>query len=92
MLELQATMTFKKIVRQFIVNTFLFGCDNDFEDSVSLYGTGIVDSTGILELITFVENTFHIKVADGDLVAENFDTLENIATFVAERVNGSCTP
>jgi acyl carrier protein len=92
MLESQATMTVKEIVRQFIVNTFLFGCDNDFDDKASLYGTGIIDSTGMLELITFVESAFHIKVADEDLVPENFDTLENIGTFLEGRVHRSCAP
>jgi acyl carrier protein len=82
MLEPQATMTIKEVVRQFIVSTFLFGCDNGFGDGASLYGTGVIDSTGMLELITFIEHTFHVKVADKDLVPENFDTLANIAGFL----------
>ncbi|MBN1507653.1 MAG: acyl carrier protein [Sedimentisphaerales bacterium] len=82
MLESQATQTPRDLVRQFIVNTFLFGCDNGFEDNASLHATGILDSTGMLELITFLEQAFRVRVADEDLVPENFDTLENIASFL----------
>jgi acyl carrier protein len=90
MLESQARQPMKEVVRQFIVTTFLFGSDNGFQDNVSLYGTGVLDSTGMLELITFLEQTCHVKIADEDLVPENFDTLENIAGFLERAGAGSC--
>jgi acyl carrier protein len=87
MAESQARQTMKEVVRQFMVTTFLFGSDNGFDDNVSLYGTGVLDSTGMLELITFLEQSFCVKIADEDLVPENFDTLENIAAYLEAKAS-----
>ncbi len=45
--------------------------------------SGIIDSTGILELISFIEQTFDVKIQDEDLVPENLDSLDNVGRFVA---------
>jgi len=51
-----------------------------------LLGSGVVDSTGILELISFLEDTCRIKFEDNELVADNFDTVNRISSFVAQKL------
>ncbi|MBN1982229.1 MAG: acyl carrier protein [Chitinivibrionales bacterium] len=69
-------------VREFIVNNFLFGDGEKLADSTSFLKGKIIDSTGILELINFLEENFEIRIDDPELVPENLDSLENIARFV----------
>lgn len=68
----------------FIVENFLFGnaADAPARDA-SFMETGLIDSTGILELVTHLEATYGITVADDQLVPENLDSVANIAAFVA---------
>jgi acyl carrier protein len=74
-------------VREFIVETFLFGTDSpDFKDETSFLQGGIMDSTGILELIHFVEVTFRIRVTETETVPENLDSLNNLSRFVTRKV------
>jgi acyl carrier protein len=79
-------MANKESVRQFIVETFLFGKGDWLEDDMSFLENGVVDSTGILELIMFLEETFSITIADDELVPENLDSISNIANFLEERL------
>lgn len=83
--ESQIALSPEEVVRHFIVRTFLFGCDDEFDRNASLHRTGILDSTGLLELITFLEYTFQITIADEELVPENFDTLGNVVRFLASK-------
>lgn len=73
-------------VRQFIVNNFLFGEASGLRDETSFLEEGIVDSTGMLELIVFLEESFHISVEDEELVPENLDSLQNIARFLERKL------
>lgn len=78
----------QKAVRGFIVENFLFGVeDDDLTDQASFLETGIIDSTGILELVTFVETEYDIKVEDEEMLPENLDSLENISAFVIRKRN-----
>lgn len=73
-------------VRDFIIENFLFGDTvQDLGDDVSLIEAEIVDSTGILELVGFVEKTFEIEIADADIVPANFDSIGRISAFVDSR-------
>ncbi len=70
-------------IRNYILENFLFTSSADaFADSDSFLERGIIDSTGVLELIFFVEEQFGIKVADQDMIPDNFDSVNNIARFV----------
>lgn len=72
--------------RAFIIENFLFGdTSHDLGDDVSLIETDLVDSTGILELVAFVETTYGITVADADIVPANFDSIGRIAAYVASK-------
>lgn len=73
-------------IRAFIVDTFLFGQDDPTLGSTdSLLGKGILDSTGVLEIVAFLEETWGVKSKDDELVPANFDTLASLAAFVAKK-------
>ncbi len=72
-------------VRQFIKSNFLFDENAELSDQKSLLGSGVIDSTGVLELIAFLEQEYHVKFRDSDLVVENFDTVEKIANFIVRK-------
>jgi acyl carrier protein len=72
-------------IKSYIVENFLFGDDKGLEDTTSFLESGIVDSTGILELISFVEETFAIKVKDDELVPENLDSIVNLVQFITSK-------
>lgn len=73
-------------VRSFIEDNFLFREDrSSLSDTESLLEAGLIDSTGILELVAFLEERFKIDIADADLVPANFDSIQAIVAYV-ERV------
>lgn len=72
-------------VREFVVNNFLMGGADSFEDNDSFLDKGIIDSTGVLEVIGFIEDTFNITVEDSEMLPENLDSVENIMNFVATK-------
>ena len=74
-------------IRQYIVDSILFGDAGGLDDTVSFQQSGVLDSVGFLEVITFVEKQFGIQIVDGDLVPENFDTVSRIADFIHDKLN-----
>lgn len=78
-------MNVKETVRQFVSENFYVGDPAMLTDDASLLQAGIVDSTGILEVISFLESTFGIQVDDAEMVPENLDTLAGIAGFVTRK-------
>jgi len=73
-------------IRRYVLENFLFTEDeSQLRDNASFLEEGIVDSTGVLELVMFVEETFGIAVADEDLLPENFDSVDNLARYVREK-------
>jgi acyl carrier protein len=73
-------------VQDFITENFLYrGEVQSLSKEDSLFGTGLIDSMGILELVTFLESSFSIKVADEDVVPENMDTIGRIVTYVQRK-------
>jgi acyl carrier protein len=76
-------------IRDFIVENFLFGQDNgELSQDDSLLEKGIIDSTGVLELVGFLERAYQLDVKDEDLVPENLDTIRRAADYV-QRMGGS---
>jgi len=73
-------------VRAFIVENFLFGKDDNLNDDTSFLDEGIIDSTGILELVSFIEEEFSISVEDEDLVPENLDSINNAVAYVDKKM------
>ena len=77
-------------VRQFIVDNLLFGQGGDrLSNDDSFLANGLVDSMGILSLVTFVQETFAIFIADEEIVPENWDSISRIAAFVASKQSAS---
>ena len=75
--------------KKFINQTFLRGgeANTGLKNDTSFLEKGIVDSTGVLELVTFIEETFSIKVEDEELVPENLDSVNNLVDFVSRKVD-----
>jgi len=73
------------IVRNFLIENFLFEDDENFKDDTSLLENGIIDSTGMLELITFIEETYGISLDDDEMVPENLDSISNITEFIQRK-------
>lgn len=84
-LETPAKADTAGIIRDYIVTNFLFGDGGTLGDDQSLIDAGALDSTGVLELIAFVEERFGIAIDDRDLVPENLETVNRIAAFVVRR-------
>ena len=80
-----------QLVREFIVQDFLFGRDNGFASSESFLESGMIDSTGILQLVAFLEQTFGIKVEDSELVPENLDSLDNIGRLLGSKLDSTAS-
>ncbi len=75
-------------IRQNILENYLFTDDpSALNDADSFLEKGIIDSTGILELIYFMEDEFGIKVQDEEMIPENLDSVDNIIAFVARKLN-----
>jgi acyl carrier protein len=72
-------------IRHFIVENFLYGQDDGFDDNVSLLEKGIIDSTGVLELVSFVEDKYGISVEDEELIPENFDSVANLSAYITKK-------
>jgi acyl carrier protein len=76
-------MPISDLIRAYILENFLFTDDGgQLHDEASFLEEGIVDSTGVLELVMFVEQTFGITVEDEEIVPENFDSLERLSRYV----------
>jgi acyl carrier protein len=76
----------KAKVRSFIVENFLFGDDNGLKSDSSFLDEGIIDSTGVLELVTYLEEEFEIEVEDEELIPENLDSIDNIAVYLKGKI------
>ncbi len=85
-------MNIKGNIRQFIIDNFLMGESSRLSsDRVSFLDSGIVDSTGVLELVTWVEEAFGIKIEDDELLPENLDSVDQLSDFI-QRKSGAKQP
>ena len=78
-------MELKRQIREFVTTNFYVADPKALEDSTSLLDQGIIDSTGVLEVIVFVETTFGIAIEDSEMLPENLDSIERIAAYVARK-------
>ena len=78
-------MSHIETVHEFIVENFLFGDGEQLTNEISFLDSGIIDSTGILELITFLEETYSITIEDDELIPENLDSLNNVVKFIGQK-------
>ena len=76
----------KTEVRNFISESILMGGGKDIADDTSFHREAIIDSTGVLELVAFLETRFEIAIADEELHPRNLDSLNSIAAFVGGKL------
>ncbi|RJP72346.1 MAG: acyl carrier protein [Candidatus Abyssobacteria bacterium SURF_17] len=79
-------MSEREKIRAFIMENFVFGLDGaELNDSDSFLDKGIIDSTGVLEVVAFLEETYGFSVADEEVVPENFDSVDNLVVYVEKK-------
>ena len=77
----------KDELRQFIVESFLFGREEmQFSDDDSFIEKGLIDSTGVLELLAFLEEHYGVHVQDSELTPDNLDSINKICSFLEKKV------
>jgi acyl carrier protein len=91
-LENDMGQNIKQQIVEFITTNFLFDESNNVLGEVdSLLETGVIDSTGVLELVAFIEETYGIKIDDEEIVPENLDSIANITLFVTQKLSQRST-
>ena len=85
----QDKKSYIETVSHYVIEKFLFGDGDELKEDTSFLEEGVIDSTGILELVMFLEETYGIKIQDEELVPQNMDSLQNIALFLDVKVNAN---
>jgi acyl carrier protein len=78
-------MNTQERVRQFVIDNFYVSDPSEIADDTLLVTSGVVDSTGILEVIGFLETEFGIHIEDREMTPENLESIERMASFVARK-------
>lgn len=78
-------MSLQQEIRSFIVENFLFGEEKGITDDSSFIKEGIVDSTGIMQLVSFIQDQYRIPIEDEELVPENLDSISKVSAFIEEK-------
>ena len=79
-------MELKTQIRQYIIENFLFGDESPLTgDNISLLDEGIIDSVGVMELVSFLEQDFGLTVEDEELIPENLDSVDNLAGYISRK-------
>lgn len=87
------SMSEKDRIRKFIFENYMFGgSEADLDNDDSFLEKGIVDSTGILELIMFVEEEYSIEVADDEVIPDNFDSVNKLCLYITKKKANRSNP
>jgi acyl carrier protein len=78
----------KDQIRRFVIDQFLFGEGTDLSNDASFLEKGIIDSTGVLELVAFLVKAFGINVGDEELLPDNLDSVDAAGAFVQRKLGG----
>jgi acyl carrier protein len=76
-------------VRSFILNNYLLGQDKELENSDSFLEKGVIDSTGVLELVAYLQEAFGITVEDEEITPDNMDSINCVSTYLHRKLNGT---
>ena len=82
-------MVIRNEIRKFIENNFILDGKDHLGDEDSLLEKGVIDSTGVLELVAFLEENYHFKIGDEELVPNNLDSIKNIVQFIQNKLDYS---
>ena len=80
-------MNVNERVRQFVVENFYVPDPAEIQDDTSLVSSGVIDSTGMLEMIAFLEHEFAIRIADHEMTPANLESIARIGAFVERKKN-----
>lgn len=69
-------------LKNYIIDNFLFGKSEDLQDNTSFLEQGILDSTGVMELVDYLETKNDIKIEDDEILPDNLDSIDIICDFV----------
>ncbi len=72
-------------IKEFVVENFLFGDGDKVGNETDFFEESIIDSTGILELVCFVEETYNLTISDDEIVQQNFSSVNNVASFIEKK-------
>ena len=76
------------VVKDYLLDNFLFGFEEDeIKDNTSFMELGVLDSTGIMEIVSFLEDEYSITFGDDEIIPDNLDSLELIAKFVLNKIS-----
>jgi acyl carrier protein len=79
-------MNTKQQIRNYVTESLLFSSNGyELDDSASFLDNGIVDSTGVVELVLFVEESFGIEVEDDEIVPDNFDSVNSLSAYIQRK-------
>jgi acyl carrier protein len=78
-------MSMKQQLKQFIVENFYVSDPSEIRDDTLLVTTGVIDSTGMLEMIAHLEETFGISIADQEMTPENLESIDRMVAFVTRK-------
>lgn len=82
-------MSIEEAIRNFITENFIFDqSQSNFDNAQSFLETGIIDSTGMLELVSFIEEQYGIKMEDSELTPDNLDSVNNVVKYIGRKLGG----
>ena len=73
-------------LKEFVINNFMFGQGELLEDDTDFFDKGIIDSTGTLELVSFIEENYNISVLDNELIKENLSSLTKVNEYIKSKL------
>jgi len=89
----KGTGSMKDTIRQYILDYYMMGSSPDaLDDDASLLEIGVIDSTGVLDLIAYLEEQFHITVEDAEMIPQNLDTINHLCQYVERKKEMACSP
>jgi acyl carrier protein len=74
-------------LRRFVIDNFLYGQDDRLDNDDSFLEEGIIDSTGVLELVSFLEEKYSIEVQDREMIPENLDSINRLIAFLERKLS-----
>ena len=83
-------MTVEETIRNFIIENYIFDPQSGgLDNAQSFLETGIIDSTGMLELVSFIEENYNIKMEDEELIPANLDSVNNVVGYIGRKLEGA---
>jgi acyl carrier protein len=73
-------------LKEFVINNFMFGKGDSLENNTDFFDKGIIDSTGTLELVSFIEENYNISVLDNELIKENLSSLIKVNEYIKRKL------